>query len=207
MSRVYLPICCHMVSYLKTEIHIPVVVIQSCIRHAVLLFVRCSKPTAHTQNNLQSIMLDHQTLWHWPQPQKISYPKTLVCITQNLLSLCLVSNDLNIPHLQYSTFQLYASVFLVTPTKQSKLNKLQTWSCVSTIMWAVAQDLATQSHTVCKIIPHNSPPKFLIASTAGLLNKWPHIPHTSYCHIKQLTELQTFTSYTEMQTRDYSGTI
>lgn len=147
-------------------------------------------------------------LRHCLQPQKRSYSKTLTCISQkSLLSLCLVSNGLNIPHLQSSTFQLCAWLFLVTHINQSKVKKLQTWSCVIAIMWAVAQDLATQSHTVCKITLHKSPPKFLIVSTAGLLTKWPHIPRISYWHIKQLTELQTFMSYTEMQTRDGSGTI
>lgn len=156
-------------------------------------FCKVFKANSTHKNNLQSIVLDNQTLWHCPQPQKISYPKTFICISQNL-SLCLVSDDLNMPYLQNSTFQLCALVFLVTPIKQSKVKKLQTLSCMSAIMWAVAQDLATQSHTVCKIISHNSPPKFLIASTAGLLNKWPHITHTSYWHMKQQTELQTFQS-------------
>lgn len=40
-------------SNLKTEVHIPVMVIRSCIWHSVWLLVKCSKPTACTRNNLQ----------------------------------------------------------------------------------------------------------------------------------------------------------
>lgn len=82
-----LPSYINLGSNLTTEIHIPVVVIQSCIWHSVLLLVKCSKPTAHAKNNLQSIMLDHQTPWHGPQPQKRSHSKTLIRISQKLFRL------------------------------------------------------------------------------------------------------------------------
>lgn len=191
-------------SNLKTEFHIPVVVIQSCIWHSVLILVKCSKPTAHTKNNLQSIMLDYQTLWHCPNLKREAIPRHAYASPKNLF--CLSALSAMAWTFPIYTFQLGALLFLVTCIKQSKVKKLQTWSCMIAIMWAVAQDLATQAHTVCKIILHNSPPKFLTASTAGLLSKRPHIPPISYWYIKQLTELQTLTSYTEMQTRDSSGT-
>lgn len=72
---------------------IPILVIQSCIQHFALHLVKSAKPIEHTQkkNNLQSTMLNCQTLVTCLQTQRRKYFKTLMYVSQNLSVLSAIA--------------------------------------------------------------------------------------------------------------------
>lgn len=75
-------------------------------------------------------------------------------------------------HFAGMLFNIFSYTHKADKSQETSNRKLCDCNCVS----YGTRFSHTTTHTVCKIIPRNSPPELLITSTAGLLSD--HIYHT-----------------------------